>query len=79
MENNQIHNEIMRAMGRIEGKIDGMINEAVRVEKRILLLEEKVGLHQTFIDTWKGKLAIIASIVSAGIAIAVGVIKDYIK
>jgi dihydrodipicolinate synthase/N-acetylneuraminate lyase len=79
MDNNQIHNEIMRAMGRIEGKIDGILHEALRSEQRLLALEERVGIHQTFIDTWKGKMAIIASIISAGIAIAIGVIKDLIK
>jgi hypothetical protein len=79
MDNNQIHNEIMRAMGRIEGKIDGILHEAIRAEQRILALEERVGIHQTFIDTWKGKMAIIASIISAGIAIAIGVLKDLIK
>jgi hypothetical protein len=79
MDNNQIHNEIMRAMGRIEGKIDGILHEALRSEQRLLVLEERVGIHQTFIDTWKGKMAIIASIISAGIAIAIGVIKDLIK
>lgn len=79
MESNQIHNELMRAIGRIEGKIDGFLNDIKKIEDKLESIESIIGVHQTFIDTWKGKLGVVAAIVSAVIAIIVAVVSNYLS
>lgn len=38
----QVHNEIMRSLGRIEGKIEGILEQATKTNGRVTKLEENV-------------------------------------
>ena len=66
----ETHNEIMRSLGHIEGGIEGIIDRLDKINGRLDKHDDKLDKHSNFINNWKGKLVIIAFIVSVGITLA---------
>ena len=64
MADMEIHNELMRAIGRIEGKIDGILEQATKTNGRVTKLESQISTLTSFKDNLNGKITIIAGVVS---------------
>lgn len=71
MSDMEIHNELMRAIGRIEGKIDGILEQATKTNGRVTRLEDEVNTLQAFKDNLNGKITIIAGAISIVVAFVV--------
>lgn len=67
----EIHNELMRAIGRIEGKIDGILEQATKTNGRVTRLEGEINTLQAFKDNLTGKITIIAGAISIVVAFVV--------
>jgi len=61
MEDHGLHNEIMRALGRLEGKVDGILVEQKKTNGRVSTLEGKMSDLSVMANVNKAKLGIMAS------------------
>lgn len=68
--NNMEKNELYLMLGEMQGDLKGILNEMKRSNdsnnERFVDLEKQVRVHQTFIDNIRGKVAIVATLISIG-------------
>ena len=75
----QLHNEIMRAVGRLEGKVDGINQRLDGINGTLKNHDEKIGTLSNDVSQIKGKAAIIGSLFGAVAAVIGGFLKDRLK
>ena len=74
--NNQLHNEIMRSLGRIEGEVKGINQRLDVINGTLKDYDKRINIAENEVTSIKAKAAMLGALLGAGVSAFWSYVKD---